>query len=100
MTVLDCSLDSTCGCTTSCSVTLLTAVHLFDATDCSSGWTAHHVLSEQLIAEHCEAFLESQLKPISNSHSIASPIMEILVCNNPLQINQFKESEQHLIARV
>ena len=45
---------------------------------------AAHVLAEQLVAQHGEAFLETQLEPVAAGHPVARPIVEVFVRHHTL----------------
>mmetsp|Transcript_36232 Transcript_36232/g.81588 ORF Transcript_36232/g.81588 Transcript_36232/m.81588 type:complete len:228 (+) Transcript_36232:851-1534(+) len=55
-------------------------IHVLDAFDSRR----RHVHTELLVPEHSETFLEGQLEPVATGHSVAGPVMEVLVCNDPL----------------
>jgi len=46
-------------------------------------------MESHLISEDSESLLECQLKPIPHGHSVATPVMEVLMANhtqNPLEV--------------
>mmetsp|Transcript_38917 Transcript_38917/g.93624 ORF Transcript_38917/g.93624 Transcript_38917/m.93624 type:complete len:214 (-) Transcript_38917:25-666(-) len=44
----------------------------------------HHVATELLVAVHSETFLERKLEPVAAGHSVACPVVKILVANDRL----------------
>ena len=69
--------------------------HVFDALDgaCagSGGFVAGqrgHVSGELLIAEHRQAFLQTQLEPVAASDAVARPVVEVFVADHRFDVGE------------
>ena len=60
--------------------------HIFDATHRATAVRADHVGGKFLIAEHREAFLQRQLKPVAAGDAVTGPIMKVFMADHRLDI--------------